>query len=254
MDYYIIHFITAFLLPPGNILLLFVISVFLFKYNIEYARRLLIVSCTLFYLICTPAVATIMISLLESYPPINEETIQNHNAKAIVILGGGREGIALEYGKDITNLHTFERLRYGAHLQTKTKLPILVTGGFIDPKDTPEGILMSESLERDFKIKAEWEENRSRNTAENAIFSWEILEKENINTIFLVSKAWHLPRAVEIFERQGFTVIPAPTGFDGFKSSDGMDFSDFMPSGNAVKTNYYAFHELVGMIWYFIRY
>ena len=254
MDYYIIQFITAFLLPPGNILLLFVTSIFLFKINIDYARRLLIFSCALFYLISMPITSIIMIHFLEDFPALSQEKINNHNAKAIVILSAGREGFAMEYGNDLVGLSTYERLRYGAYLHTKTNLPILVTGGLADTEHIPLGALMDESLKRDFHLTAKWQENRSRNTAENAMFTWEILEKENIDTIFLVSKAWHLPRSVDIFEQQGFTVIPAPTGFEGFKSKTKIDFFDFLPQSEAIKLSYSALHEFVGRAWYFIRY
>ena len=77
-------------------------------------------------------------------------------------------------------------------------------------------------------------------TAENAIFTREILAKENINTIYLVSKSWHLPRAVEIFEKQGFTVIPAPTGFQGYKDGQPLSFYDFLPAAYAIETNYFV--------------
>lgn len=254
MDFYIIQFIKSILLPPGNIFLFLLVTVFLFKVSTFYARLLLICSCVLFYLMSIPLVATALIGSLEDYPAISQSDINNQNAQAIVILGGGRERDAPEFGKDVVSLGTFERLRYGAYLHSKTNLPILVTGGFIDPADTPEGLLMAQSLEQDFKISAHWQENKSRNTAENAIYTREILKTENIDTIFLVSKAWHLPRAVEIFKQQGFTVIPAPTGFSGFNPNQSVSFYDFMPAGYAIQTNYYALHEILGRIWYFIRY
>jgi len=255
MDFYIIQFIKSMLLPPGNVFILLLASIFLFKISTFYTRLLLIFSCVLFYLMSIPLTATTLIDSLEDYPAISQDNINNQNAQAIVILGGERERDAPEFGKDIVSLGTFERLRYGAYLQSKTNLPILVTGGFIDPEDTPEGLLMAQSLEQDFKIKAKWQENRSRNTAENAIYTREILEAENIDTVFLVTKAWHLPRAVEIFKQQGFTVIPAPTGFSGFNpNQSGISFYSFIPAGYAIQTNYQALHELLGRAWYFIRY
>jgi len=198
-----------------------------------------------------------MIGALETYPALTQQSLENSDAQAIVILGGGRERDAMEFdGQDIVSLGTFERLRYGAYLQTQTQLPILVTGGFINPEDTPEGILMAKSLEQSFKVTAQWQENRSRNTAENAIYTQEILAKENIKTIYLVSKAWHLPRAVEIFKQQGFNVIPAPTGFSGSNpnNKNTISFYDFLPAAYAMQTNYYAVHEMLGRAWYFLRY
>lgn len=256
MDFHLIALIKALMLPPGNILLLFIFCIFLLKISQHYTRRLLIFSCFFFYLISMPLIASNFISSFENYPALTEKDFAKHNAQAIVILGGGR-GFNPEYeaGDDVS-MGTLERLRYGAYLQSKTGLPILVTGGFINPDDVPEGILMAKSLSRDFKTDATWQENKSRNTAENAIYSREILIKENIDTIFLVTKAWHLARAVDIFAEQGFTVIPAPTGFDGRLSqkSSELSFYDFVPSSHAIQTNAYAIHEMLGRIWYFIRY
>ena len=88
----------------------------------------------------------------------------------------------------------------------------------------------------------------------SVFYTREILKAENINTIFLVTKAWHLPRAVEIFKQQGFTVVPAPTGFSGFSpNQSGISFYRFIPSSYAIQTNYQALHEFLGRAWYFIR-
>ncbi len=243
------------ILPPGNIFLLLIAAIFLLNYSRHYAKRLLIFGVSLFYLLSLPIVATTLIGSLEDHPPLMPESLTQHSAQAIVILGGGRKyNPEYERGEGVS-FATFERLRYGAYLRTKTDLPILVTGGFIDPEDTPEGILMAYSLKKDFKIETKWQENRSRNTAENAIYSREILEKEGIHTIFLVSKAWHLARAVEIFKEQGFTVIAAPTGFSGFDSKHkSLSFYDFIPAAYAIQINAQAIHELLGRAWYFIRY
>jgi uncharacterized SAM-binding protein YcdF (DUF218 family) len=56
-------------------------------------------------------------------------------------------------------------------------------------------------------------ESTSRNTYENGVNSHEILAKEGIKRILLVTSATHMPRAVRVFERQGLEVIPAPTDF-----------------------------------------
>lgn len=255
MDFYLIQFIKTLMLPPGNILLLFIGCIFLLKISKTLTKRLLIFSCAFFYLMSMPLVATSFIDTLEDYPALTQMDFSAHNAQAIVILGGGRRYNPEYEGGDDVSMGTLERLRYGAYLQSKTQLPILVTGGFIRSDDIPEGVLMEKSLSRDFKVSAKWQESRSRNTAENAIYSREILSKENIDTIFLVTKAWHLPRAVEIFKEQGFTVIPAPTGFDGHSPKKaGIGFYDFMPSSSAIRTNAYAIHEILGRAWYFIRY
>ena len=57
------------------------------------------------------------------------------------------------------------------------------------------------------------QEGKSVNTHENAIFTQEILEEQNINKILLVTSAFHMPRSLKIFQHLGIDAIPAPTDF-----------------------------------------
>mgnify|MGYP001765484299 CR=1 FL=1 len=57
-------------------------------------------------------------------------------------------------------------------------------------------------------------EDRSRNTSENAIFTRDLVQPQPGQTWVLVTSAWHMPRAVETFERNGWTgLIPWPVDF-----------------------------------------
>jgi uncharacterized SAM-binding protein YcdF (DUF218 family) len=67
---------------------------------------------------------------------------------------------------------------------------------------------------RDFGIRIKvLEESDSRNTFENGLYSAKILLPENKKQIVLVTSAFHMPRSVAIFEKQGFRVIPFPVDF-----------------------------------------
>ena len=61
--------------------------------------------------------------------------------------------------------------------------------------------------------EAIWLESESLNTYENAIYSRQFLSQKGINRILLVTSAYHMPRSVYFFEKEGFEVIPAPTDF-----------------------------------------
>lgn len=56
-------------------------------------------------------------------------------------------------------------------------------------------------------------ESRSRNTAENALFSKELLKPRPGERWLLVTSAFHMPRAVGCFRKVGFDVIPYPVDF-----------------------------------------
>ncbi|TFH86730.1 YdcF family protein [Billgrantia azerbaijanica] len=135
-------------------------------------------------------------------------------AEAIVILGGGRDYRAPEFGwGDAPANATWRRLAYGAWLHRRTGLPILVSGGTVHDEALAEATLMAAALRQTFRIPVRWQEAASRTTAENARFSAERLHAAGIRHALLVSQAWHLPRAVTEFERTGLVVTPAPTDF-----------------------------------------
>ena len=96
-----------------------------------------------------------------------------------------------------------------------------------------------------------WLEDKSRTTGENALYSKRLLEKKQIDTVYLVTQAWHMPRSVSIFEKVGFNVVPAPTAFESGKP---FIWLDILPGAGAMKVSRIALHEMAGAVWYRIRY
>ncbi|MFQ3787630.1 YdcF family protein [Halomonas sp. A29] len=163
-------------------------------------------------LLATPIASHTLRQGLEPYPIPARSQLES--AEAIVILGGGRDYTAPEFGwGDAPANPTWRRLAYGAHLYRQTELPILVSGGRVHDEETAEASLMATALRDIFDVPVRWLEEESRSTAENARISAEILRAEGIERVALVSQAWHLPRAVAEFEAQGLAVVPAPTEF-----------------------------------------
>ncbi len=62
-----------------------------------------------------------------------------------------------------------------------------------------------------------------------------------------------MPRAVEVFEGQGVRVTAAPTG-RRTRNRAGAGVLDWLPSARALDRSRIALHELVGRLWYRIRY
>ncbi|TCS70462.1 uncharacterized SAM-binding protein YcdF (DUF218 family) [Sulfuritortus calidifontis] len=238
------NLIAGLLLPPLNLLLLAAAGFWLARRRPRLGRGLMLAAFAGLWLLATPWVGDRLLAALQTpYQPIRGD-----EAEAIVILGGGSDP-APEYGGDRPSQATLERLRYGAHLARQTGKPLLVTGGA--PKGgRPEAGIMAEALAADFGLPGAWVEGRSRNTRENAEYSAELLEKAGIRRIYLVSQAWHLPRAVPVFERAGLTVVPAGTGYAGLELSTPLDF---LPDIRGLKNSYIALHEAIGLVWYRIR-
>lgn len=209
------------------------------------AVRLAGLSLVLLTILSLPVVGGLSLQSLEIAPAL--DSTQVPAADAIVVLGGGRRIGSPEYGDDTVNAFTLERLRYAALLYRTTGRPVLVTGGAPGGGCTPEGELMSSTLNREFMIPVQWAENQALTTWDNARYSAKILNQAGIKHIYLVSHAWHLRRAVPLFEREGLVVIPAGTGFS---SSDSNDIFDWIPSYRAYMETYLALHEWLGILWY----
>jgi uncharacterized SAM-binding protein YcdF (DUF218 family) len=175
------------------------------------------------------------------------------NPQAIVILGGGVRRGALDlpqYQNQDVSKEAMERLRMGARLAKVTQLPILVTGGRPDRtkvQDRSEAEIMAQVLANELGVKVRWLESRSNTTLENASFSAKILQENHVKSIYLVSHDWHLPRAIQVFQKEGFTVTPAPTGFQYHEK---MTPLDYIPSVEGFAQTRHYWHEIIGRIWY----
>ena len=65
-------------------------------------------------------------------------------------------------------------------------------------------------------------ERRSRTTFENAAFTRLLVNPQRDDKWILVTSASHLPRAVEVFEKAGFNVVPYPVDFSS--AGNGSDY------------------------------
>jgi len=247
------------MLPPmGNLYLLLVALVFLFFNKRKTFFLLSIVSIVSAIGLGIPVVSHSIAWKVASHPPLDEKNIGD--ARAIVILGGGRDYSAPEFfpgsllhseGKSahrhFVNSYTLRRLAYGAYLQRKTKLPVLVSGGAPYGEHISEAELMATAMNDLFKVRVKWTEEKSRNTRENAEFSAEILKKSGVRTVILVSHAWHVPRAVIEFRRHGLDVVPAPTEFPSLPEGS---WQRYLPRPFYLYQSSLAIHEWLGMLWY----
>ncbi len=207
----------------------------------------------LLYLFSTPIVAQGLLSMLQTAPVIPPTALDQQDAQAIVVLGAGRREDAAEYGIDTLNSLALERLRYAAWIARRTDLPVLVSGGLARDGRPPEAMLMMEVMEAEYGVAIRWVESDSRTTFENARYSSQILQASKIQRVFLVSHAWHMPRAVWSFENFGMEVVPAPTVFEQW-GDGGLIVQDFLPNARALQKTAYAFHEYLGNMWYRMRY
>jgi uncharacterized SAM-binding protein YcdF (DUF218 family) len=233
--------LSALILPPTGLILLGFIGLWLAKKHPKAGKTITALSLTTLLILSLPITGNALMHSLEQAPPITQAQIKD--IQAIVILGGGKNNNAPEYGGiDTINKWTLERLRYGAHLQKQTGKPILVTGG-APYSGRPEADAMAETLKEDFHAITIWIEDRSNDTAENAAYSAKILKGHGITKIALVSQAWHLSRAKTLFEKQGLTVTLAGTGYT---SAEQNPVAQWLPEASALLKSSMAIKEYLG--------
>ncbi len=117
--------VVALLLPPGILILLMAGGLALRRTRPRFGTTLIIAGLVALYVLSMPLTAHFLLSHWEQ-PPSAAAT---GSAAAIVVLGGGKSHDAPEYGGDTVRSATLLRLRYAAHLQRLTRLPVLVSGG-----------------------------------------------------------------------------------------------------------------------------
>jgi len=248
MSWFITNLLSAFLLPPLNLLLVAGIGLWLWHKRPFIARALILIAFSSLWLLATPFVSDALMRHRGGAPDAVAPRTQP--ADAIVVLGGGTYFRAIEYGGDTVGERTLARLRYAAKLQRETGKPILVTGGKPLGNAFSEGAQMKAVLQQEFIVPVRWVEGDSDNTAENARLSYARLAPFGIRRIYLVSHAWHLPRAARAFRSAGFEVVPAPTAFT---TRYRTDLLTFVPNADALRDSRWFMHEVIGMLWYRLK-
>lgn len=242
---------TALLLPPTIFVVLGISGLLIARRYRYLGRTVMVVSVMSLLVLSTDAGSAWLIRPLEQQSPQATSTEKN-KSQAIVVLGGGRARVASRDGDyDQVGPITLIRLRAAARLQRETHLPLLVSGGAPDGQGESEAVLMARSLKDDFGVEARWVESNSINTNQNAILSAQLLRKENIQQILLVTDAIHMPRARWAFEHAGLRVAPVPSHF---VASGDFHLASFIPNAQSLKNSHYAIHEWLGLLVYRLRY
>jgi len=224
------------LLPPDGLILLCVLGLLLLNRRPRLARACLALGLGLLWLLSMPVVANALVRMTEHYPVVDLQSAER--AQAIVILGGGgQRNFAPEYGGPAAEGTMLERLSYGAYLQQKTGLPVLVTGYRI------EAHAMSDTLQRIFGITPRWVDDAAYDTYENAANSVRLLRTEHITRVVLVTHSTHMWRSMHEFTAAGIEAVPAPTGM---RAGPLITLRSLLPNPAALGQAQAAIYELLG--------
>lgn len=233
--------------PPVSFLVLAIVGLLVRWWHRRLGQALLCVGIACLTLLSLPLVSNLMIAGLEQNLPLTPPP--DAMPQAIVILGGDLMRTAAPPGV-VPGFLTLDRMREGAALYRRTGLPILVTGGTVQPKHLAVATIMADSLRNDFQVPVAWTEAASQDTWQNAAFSAEILTRQGIHSVYVVTQGWHMKRALLAFQHAGLKATAAPTPLD---APIDPYIWDFLPRASGWEWSYYAFHEWIGCAWYAIR-
>lgn len=225
------------LLPPVSLLLLALAGSALAWRGRRIGGAVATFSICTILLLATPMVSGLLIASLD------QEAIAAPAVEpgAIIVLGAeARNG---PDGPDVGPL-TLERLRRGAVLQRATGLPLLVTGGPPGPDVPPLALAMRAVLENGFAVPVRWVEPAARNTRDNLLLSAAMLGRDGVGGAYLVTHAWHMPRAQREAVRFGLPVLPAIVGRQ--PRPDGR-LTDWLPRADHLAMSWLALHEWTGL-------
>lgn len=236
-------FIQSWLLPPGLIILMIILGLFLLLKWQKLGKGMLFVTLVLFYILSTPFFAQQLFNPLESiYPIIQTSAIKNKDA-AIIILGAG-----------VNTSTTMLRVKYAAAFAQRVPMPIITSGGN-KKNGITEAEMMRSQLHDIYNLRTLAIEDQSKNTEDEAKYLLPILNENKIKTIYLVTNAFHMPRSMMLFKKAytntNIKIVAAPMGKAHLISN--YNFANYLPQAHALNASEIVLHEYLGLIWTVIK-
>lgn len=221
-----------------------------------WVRRFSFLTVLLMFLTATPILSSMYIALLEAqYPPFQPTPTSKFDA-VVVLAGGVFQKGSLRPTDEVSDASR-QRTGCGAGLWQQNLAPkLLLTGG--DATVFRTGLMESHEMKRwalrlGVPESAIVIEEKSRTTYENAVQTKAMLGS---GRILLVTAAYHLPRAVRLFEKQGFVVTPFPCGYESQHTPqqawEQATLFDFLPTAKALLITTQAVDEVAGIIVYWL--
>jgi len=237
--------------PLSQVLLLSLLTLLLISMGrLRLAMGMLLVSICWLYLCATALFADYLFGTLENqYRPKALSVVPE--ADAIVVLGGAVRGDVHLGSLGDLNAQS-DRLVHAARLYRAQKAPLVLASGGGAPGARSEAKQMEEILDViGVPHRAVFREGMSRNTYQNAEYSANMLKGKGVGKILLVTSAFHMPRAVPLFERQGFEVVPAPTDYQRLVMDPAIPA--WLPTIDALHRTTIALREYVAIMVYRYR-
>lgn len=254
--------LLCWLMPPGCFVILFFYCAWKTRLIGEPALRkrfriLPLVGAIGLYLLSIQPVLILLARGLESKYPVAAEAAIGQTNVVVVLSGGIVENVPVSFSPLPAAPGTVAvvRLSEGVRIYRKIKSQerscvIILTGGrgfgsaYAASEVSREWLIAMGVPGNDIRL-----ETKSQTTFEEARSVLPLLQNEAADTVFLVTSAAHMPRAVASFHKFGTTVIPAPCDF----SSRELNLFSFMPSAGSLQENRAMLWEYIGAVYYKLK-
>jgi len=253
--------LLPYLLYPTTWIVLLMLATLVLLWRKATRKAMLTLTAALVTLcvLANPRVASFLWGSLEAfYPPRPLQELPP--ADAIVLLGGGVE-LAAPPRIDPDLNDAADRLWYAAKLYHAGKAPLIIVSGgqvFRQPGLKSEAeyhvdLLVQLGVPRE-AIELE---TQSRNTAENARFTAQLLQQKSVGGkplqhVLLATSAIHLPRAMLLFQQTGLQPTAASCDVRVVRLRRPL-LLDLLPSAQSLSTSEGAIREWIGFFYYQLR-
>ena len=243
-----LHKIFPLIISPLIFIIAIIILGIIFK-----SRKLSLFGMTLLIFCSLPIVSNKLIFYLEyKYEPKNISTL--NNADGIIVLSGMLNTIKTSEGYKYEFTNAVDRFFSGIELMKNNKAPLLVlTRGTVPWSiGVPEGeYLKNIAIEFGIRENQILLTKNVQNTEQEAKAVKEIFPDEDINLI-LVTSAFHMPRAVKVFEANDLNVITFPVDFR--RKNTKFTILDLIPSASSLAKTSHFIKEMIGRFYYKLKY
>ena len=252
--------IGVLLLPPVPLLVLLLLAWRWHARRPVAATLLLLFSLLALWLSQCQAVGRLLERQLAVAPTLSTPRLAELRRSAakgkpvVLVLGGGTQALAPEYGEAHLTDGALQRLHYALWLGRQLQAPVMASGGvgLAAPPGAPaEAEVAARIASRDYGRNLRWLETASRDTRENARRSLQMLKTEGITEIVLVTHGWHMRRALRAFQQEaalaGYAgqIVPAPMGLG---SDSSTPLLQWMPSPEGQRRVHQALREVLGLL------
>ncbi|MFA5264393.1 MAG: ElyC/SanA/YdcF family protein [Opitutaceae bacterium] len=169
---------------------------------------------------------------------------------AVVVLGSGHTENPTFAASTMLCESALGRIVEGVRIARNLPQAILITSGSGDGKQESHGLVLSRSAQSmGMDVSRIRVINSAFDTQDEAKAVKQIVKR---GKIALVTSAFHMPRALAMFRKQGLDAVPCPADFKG-KPPPHTRLSNYVWDSESLFHTTLAVHEYIGYFWSMLR-